>query len=81
MERTRVAPYPLQSSYTGTYSFKLKDKVVPARFSFLYGKIDGEWLIKEHHSSAMPEKVEVSLFFTYTALRKCYQRGFWGFVL
>jgi hypothetical protein len=30
---------------------------VQARYSFLYRKINGEWLITEHHSSAMPEPV------------------------
>jgi hypothetical protein len=28
---------------------------VPARFSYLVKKIDGEWKIMHHHSSQMPE--------------------------
>ena len=40
----------------GTYTFKLKGgKTVPARYSFVYEKENGKWLIEHHHSSAMPE--------------------------
>ncbi|TNC09854.1 SgcJ/EcaC family oxidoreductase [Methylobacterium terricola] len=47
----------------GTYTFLIDGKnpgeqvVVPARYSFVYVRKDGEWLIAHHHSSAMPEPV------------------------
>jgi uncharacterized protein (TIGR02246 family) len=46
---------------TGIYTFKLWDeqskttKEVQARYSYVYEKIDGKWLIIHHHSSLMPE--------------------------
>ncbi|MBL1097791.1 SgcJ/EcaC family oxidoreductase [Streptomyces coffeae] len=46
---------------TGVYAFSLtdpktgKERVVEARYTYEYEKIDGEWLITNHHSSAMPE--------------------------
>jgi uncharacterized protein (TIGR02246 family) len=46
---------------TGVYEFTLTDhetgkkRVVEARYSYTYEKIDGEWLIVNHHSSGMPE--------------------------
>ncbi|MEV0638499.1 SgcJ/EcaC family oxidoreductase [Streptomyces sp. NPDC050619] len=46
---------------TGVYEFTLTDKdtgekrVVKARYSYAYEKIDGKWLIANHHSSVMPE--------------------------
>jgi uncharacterized protein (TIGR02246 family) len=46
---------------TGVYEFTLTDhdtgvkRVVEARYSYTYEKIDGKWLIVNHHSSAMPE--------------------------
>jgi uncharacterized protein (TIGR02246 family) len=45
----------------GVYEFTLTDpdtgkkRVVEARYSYTYEKIDGKWLIVNHHSSAMPE--------------------------
>jgi uncharacterized protein (TIGR02246 family) len=47
---------------SGVYTFDmLKDgqpAFVVARYSYVYEKIGGKWLIKSHHSSAMPEPVE-----------------------
>ena len=46
---------------TGVYEFTLTDpksgakRVVEARYSYTYEKLDGEWKIVNHHSSAMPE--------------------------
>ena len=43
---------------TGSYTFSfIKDgetKTVPARFSFTYVKDGQNWMIVDHHSSAMP---------------------------
>ncbi|RPF35177.1 SgcJ/EcaC family oxidoreductase [Streptomyces sp. TLI_185] len=47
---------------TGVYEFTLTDhdtgkkRVVEARYTYTYEKIDGKWKIMNHHSSAMPEK-------------------------
>ncbi|MFC8797858.1 SgcJ/EcaC family oxidoreductase [Promicromonospora sp. NPDC057138] len=44
----------------GTYVFTLTDpetgevREVPARYSYAYEKIDGDWLIVNHHSSVTP---------------------------
>jgi uncharacterized protein (TIGR02246 family) len=50
---------------SGVYTFKLNKDGQPtsvqARYSFTYKKIDGEWLIIDHHSSAMPETEEKKL--------------------
>jgi uncharacterized protein (TIGR02246 family) len=42
---------------TGTYRFSLNGgaSTVDARYTFVYERIGGEWLIVNHHSSAMPE--------------------------
>ena len=44
----------------GTYRFALtqdgKPVSVDARYTYVYEKIGGKWLIVNHHSSAMPEK-------------------------
>lgn len=45
--------------YSGTYEFHWKADglafKVPARFSFVYKKEKGKWLIMEHHSSLFPD--------------------------
>jgi uncharacterized protein (TIGR02246 family) len=47
---------------TGVYTFSLttdgKVSKVQARYTYLYEKIDGEWKIMNHHSSAMPEPID-----------------------
>jgi len=49
---------------TGVYTFSLNDSgkasKVQARYTYLYEKINGEWKIMNHHSSAMPEPVDSS---------------------
>jgi hypothetical protein len=45
-------------SNAGVYTFTFGDGAqVMARYSYLYQRIDGDWKILEHHSSAMPEPV------------------------
>ncbi|WP_248963824.1 SgcJ/EcaC family oxidoreductase [Sphaerisporangium perillae] len=44
---------------SGTYAFSLKNaqgvrETVQARYTFVYERIEGKWLIVSHHSSLMP---------------------------
>jgi len=44
----------------GTYTFELTNEngeidIVPARYTFVLRKINGDWKIATHHSSAQPE--------------------------
>jgi uncharacterized protein (TIGR02246 family) len=43
---------------SGLYTFAVVDSAqsrgVPARFTFVYRQVDGEWRIVEHHSSLLP---------------------------
>lgn len=43
---------------SGTYTFAVviqsQPRSLPARYSFSYRKVDGQWLIADHHSSALP---------------------------
>ncbi|CAN1211696.1 hypothetical protein TUMEXPCC7403_15945 [Tumidithrix helvetica PCC 7403] len=43
-------------TYTGTDG---KTVSVPARFSFTYRKVNGKWLIVDHHSSVVPKDIVV----------------------
>lgn len=44
---------------SGLYDFSYQDgnerKLIPSRFTFVYEKIGGKWMIVNHHSSKMPE--------------------------
>lgn len=49
----------------GVYTFSLtkqgKPVKVQARYTYLYEKIDGDWKIVNHHSSAMPEPIDAKV--------------------
>jgi uncharacterized protein (TIGR02246 family) len=58
----RIRVYGDVAINTGTYTFigPARDAAGnplrrPARFSFVYHKRDGHWLIVDHHSSALPQ--------------------------
>ena len=46
----------------GVYTFDVvrdgKPEQVTARYDFLYKRVNGRWLIADHHSSKMPEPIE-----------------------
>ncbi|MEL7045927.1 MAG: SgcJ/EcaC family oxidoreductase [Pseudomonadota bacterium] len=43
---------------SGVYTFTFGNgDSVTARYTYLYRRVNGEWKIAEHHSSAMPEAV------------------------
>ncbi len=54
----RIRVYGDMAINSGTYTFSEvrdgKPTSRPARFSFVYRKRDGRWLIVDHHSSAVP---------------------------
>ena len=39
---------------SGFYNFKVDDKTIKARFSFVFLKTRGSWKILSHHSSELP---------------------------
>jgi|KBSSwiStaDraftv2_1062776.scaffolds.fasta_scaffold214771_2 uncharacterized protein (TIGR02246 family) len=49
---------------SGSYTFSQiengKEVLRPARFSFVFRKNDGRWLIVDHHSSAVPQPTPVA---------------------
>jgi uncharacterized protein (TIGR02246 family) len=53
---------PTDAIDAGTYRFTLtadgQQSTVDARYTFVYEKVGDEWLIVNHHSSAMPEPAE-----------------------
>lgn len=58
IEQGFVRRYGDIAIHSGVYLFTMgaTGGKVRARFTFVYRRHDGDWLIEEHHSSAMPEK-------------------------
>lgn len=58
-EKPKIRIYGDTAINTGYYTFSyVKDgaqATLPARYSFTYVKHDGNWMIADHHSSAMPK--------------------------
>ena len=40
---------------SGLYNFKVKEKKIKARFSFVFLNTNGSWKILSHHSSELPK--------------------------
>ena len=56
LDETHVFAGCGEATLAGLYTFRFAStgKAVPARFTFNYRRIDGEWLITHHHSSVLP---------------------------
>lgn len=44
------------STVSGLYNFIIDNKVIEARFSFVFIKVDQKWKIISHHSSLIPNR-------------------------
>ena len=44
------------STVSGLYNFRVDDKIIEARFSFVFLKVSHKWKIISHHSSLIPNK-------------------------
>jgi hypothetical protein len=57
-EENRIRIHGRTVINSGLYEFSYKDHqhrvLIPSRFTFVYEKINGQWLIVNHHSSKMP---------------------------
>jgi hypothetical protein len=60
--RSHIRVYGDSAINSGYYTFSYEQeghtKVVPARFTFSYRRVNGQWLIADHHSSAIPKAPE-----------------------
>jgi len=55
LEQSNIRTFTDITIHSGIYHFTFADQSqVKARFTFVYHKIDNQWLIVEHHSSSMP---------------------------
>lgn len=56
IEEANIRIFDSLAINSGIYLFSFKNgSTVRARYTFVYQKLDGQWKIIEHHSSAMPE--------------------------